>query len=95
MTQEEFNQHHKDFIKNYSQKWVGMDLNFDTIMIMNGLSREEFDEKMKNLSMERPWNEEIEPVDHGDVDEEDSEWDSFSRGEDKSHYGEEDDSNEY
>ena len=95
MTQEEFNEHHKDFIKSYNQKWIGMDLNFDTIMMMNGLTREEFNEKMKVLSMKRPWNENNGFVDHGDVDEEDSDWDGFSRGGDKGPYDGGDDSNEY
>jgi hypothetical protein len=95
MTQEEFNEHHKDFIKSYSQKWIGMDLNFDTIMIMNGLTREEFNEKMKVLSMERPWNEKSGFVDHGDVDEEDSDYDSFSRGGESKRDDGGDDANEY
>ena len=102
MTQAEFNVHHKEFIKNFDAKYMHLDLNFDSIMFMRGVSKEEFDEKIKYINAQS-WSEvmiqdNINENDnsHGWIDEEDSEYDSFSRGEDSngdSNYGE--DSNEY
>ena len=41
-TQTEFNEHHKEFIENYSTKYRTMDLDFKMAMFMRGVSTEEF-----------------------------------------------------
>ena len=50
MTQQEFNKHYKDYISNWSEKYQHLDLNFDTIMLMKGVSKEEFQTKIKHVS---------------------------------------------
>ena len=50
MTQAEFNKHYKDYISNFTEKYQHLDLNFDTIMFMKGVSKEEFQTKIKHVN---------------------------------------------
>ena len=50
MTQQEFNKHYKDYISNFTEKYQHLDLNFDTIMFMKGVSKEEFQTKIKHVN---------------------------------------------
>jgi len=65
MTQQEFNTHYKDYISNWDKKYKHLDLNFDTIMFMKGVSKEEFQTKIKNVLGN------VEEIDGGD------EWDNW------------------
>lgn len=56
MTQQEFNNHYKQFIMNYDSKYKHLDLNFDQVMFMNGVSKEEFNEKIKYVNAQN-WTE--------------------------------------
>lgn len=49
MTQEEFNNHHREFISNYQTKYSTLNLNFDMVMKMVGVEGEEFKDKIKNI----------------------------------------------
>ena len=99
MTQAEFNTHYLEYIHSYNEKYKFMDLNFDTIMLMKGVSKEEFDQKINHVNAQQIRNTMVKD----NVSENDNEWvdrdddggyDSFSDGEDNKSYGG-DDSNEY
>ena len=99
MTQAEFNTHYLEYIHSYNEKYKFMDLNFDTIMLMKGVSKEEFDEKINHVNAQQIRNTMVKD----NVSENDNEWvdrdddggyDSSSDGEDNKSYGG-DDSNEY
>ena len=96
-TQKEFIERHIEFLKNYSTKYKFQDLDFRMVMLMSGCSEDEFQEHMEEMAKARRAKEETQyQGDYGDVDEEDSDWDSFSRGDSKSSHGEDyDDANEY
>jgi len=49
MTQAEFNTHYKEYIHSFNEKYRHLDLNFDTIMLMKGVSKEEFNELIKHV----------------------------------------------
>ena len=49
MTQEEFNNYHKEYALNFQAKYREWGINFDTIMKWHGCSGEEFNEKLRNL----------------------------------------------
>lgn len=49
MTQAEFNKHYKDYISNFTEKYQHLDLDFNTIMFMKGVSKEEFQTKIKHV----------------------------------------------
>ena len=53
MTQAEFNTHYLEYLHSYNEKYKFMDLNFDTIMLMKGVSKEEFDEKIKHVNAQQ------------------------------------------
>ena len=94
-TQEEFDNHYKEFIMNPS-KYQTMDLNFKMAMLMKGCSSEEFDSKIDSRGTPpEEYNQSSEEwVDNEDGDEQD---DYSSKH--KRHGGEYndggDDSNEY
>jgi hypothetical protein len=76
-TQEEFNEHYKEFIANYTTKYSTMDLDFRMTMFMRGCSNEEFDEKI-NLVNSMPMigkDYQIEPVEGADKGDED--WEDY------------------
>lgn len=99
-TQTEFNEHHKEFIENYSTKYRTMDLDFKMVMFMRGCTDGEFNDKMDELQNPKPKNITCSysglpsTESYGWVDEDDSEYDSFSDGKDNKSYSG-DDSNEY
>ena len=75
MTQIEFNKHYKEYLSSWEKKYKHLDLNFDTIMLMQGVSREEFNEKIKHVNDEKYFQtqDNISENDngYGDVDVED------------------------
>jgi len=99
-TQDEFNAHHKEFIQNYASKYSTMDLDFKMVMFMRGCTEEEFKDKMSVY--ENP----LENVtcsysglpstqSYSWIDEENSDYDSFSDGSDGDKSDWSDDANEY
>lgn len=82
MTQQEFNKHYKEFIMEYDSKYKHLDLNFDTVMKMNGVSDDEFKEKIKHVNAQSFYEtyNQVSKGQMGWVDEDNSDWDSFSNG---------------
>ena len=98
-TQDEFNNHHKEFIANYSTKYKVMDLDFKRVMFMKGMCNEEFNDKMsvyenppENVTCS--YSGLLSTQSYNWVDEDNDEYDSFSDGRRDNSYGG-DDSNEY
>ena len=58
MTQAEFNKNYLEYVTNFDAKYKHLDLNFDTIMFMRGVSKEEFNEKIKYVDAQS-WAEAI------------------------------------
>ena len=42
MTQQEFEQHRQTWVKEWSDKWRLLDIDFETYMIMKGMAPEEY-----------------------------------------------------
>jgi hypothetical protein len=77
MTQAEFNTHYKEYLSSWEKKYKHLDLNFDMVMFMRGVSKEEFDEKIKYVNV-KSWTETMSQDNisendngYGDVDVED------------------------
>ena len=49
MSQEEFNKHHQRWLAGWLQKYRIANVDFQTYMGMNGVSEEEFKEKIKKV----------------------------------------------
>lgn len=95
-TQKEFIERHVEFLKNYSTKYKFQDLDFRSVMGMSGCGDDEFKEHMEEMWAARQAKEQSQGWgDYGDVDEEDSDYDSFSRVRRKASDDGGDDSNEY
>lgn len=96
-TQEEFDNHYKEFIMNPS-KYQSMDLNFKMSMLMRGCSNDEFDSKIDNRGASAPKS--YEQGNDEWVDRDENEYDSSIGGGKLKRRGGEyndvgDDSNEY
>ena len=74
-TQEEFIERQVEFIKNYTMKYRIMDLNFEMVMYMNGCSKTEFKDHMRQMSeknqnqkQESKWEDEYDGCSSDDED---------------------------
>ena len=77
MTQAEFNTHYKEYLSSWEKKYKHLDLNFDMVMFMRGVSKEEFNEKIQYVNA-KSWTETMSQDNvsendngYGDVDVED------------------------
>ena len=62
MTQQEFEQHRQTWIKEWSDKWRLLDIDFETYMVMKGMATDEYRTMNeaswgKNELIDDEWNE--------------------------------------
>jgi len=55
MTQQEFNQHRQTWIKEWTDKWRLLDIDFEAYMLMKGMAPEEY-KAMNEASWKVDWN---------------------------------------
>ena len=55
MTQQEFEQHRQTWIKEWTDKWRLLDIDFEVYMLMMGMAPEEY-KAMNEASWETNWN---------------------------------------
>ena len=55
MTQQEFNQHRQTWIKEWTDKWRLLDIDFESYMLMKGMAPEEY-RSMNETSWKTNWN---------------------------------------
>ena len=52
-TQEEFDEHYKIFIRDFKSKYLPLDIGFKSLMLMQGCSEEEFDDKINEFKIKK------------------------------------------